>query len=88
MAPILVQATFGMAGVILAESTLSFLGMGVSMEHTSWGRLLDQGVQYLLVAPHLVIFPACAMALLVLGFNFLGDGLRDFLDVKETIGKG
>lgn len=82
-APLLVNATFGMAGVILAESTLSFLGLGLPADQPSWGRLLDQGVQYLLVAPHLSIFPGIAIALLILGFNFLGDGLRDYFDVKE-----
>jgi peptide/nickel transport system permease protein len=83
-APLLVNATFGMAGVILAESTLSFLGLGLPADIPSWGRLLDQGVQYLLVAPHLSIFPGIAIALLILGFNFLGDGLRDYFDVKEV----
>jgi peptide/nickel transport system permease protein len=83
-APLLVNATFGMAGVILAESTLSFLGLGLPADVPSWGRLLDQGVQYLLVAPHLSIFPGIAIALLILGFNFLGDGLRDYFDVKEV----
>ncbi len=81
--PLLIQATFGMAGVILAESTLSFLGLGVPFDVPSWGRLLDQGVQYLLVAPHLSLYPGLAIALLILGFNFLGDGLRDALDVRE-----
>ena len=84
LAPLLVNATFGMAGVILAESTLSFLGLGIRSDLPSWGRLLDQGIQYLLVAPHLVIFPGLAIALLILGFNFLGDGLRDYFDVKEA----
>lgn len=84
VAPLLVQATFGMAGVILAESTLSFLGLGLPSDIPSWGRLIDQGVQYLLVAPHVSIFPGLAMAALILGFNFLGDGLRDYFDVKET----
>lgn len=78
VAPLLVNATFGMAGVILAESTLSFLGLGLPADVPSWGRLLDQGVQYLLVAPHLSIFPGLAIALLILGFNLLGDGLRDY----------
>ncbi len=81
LAPLMIQATFGMAGVILAESTLSFLGLGVS-NLPSWGRLMDQGVQYLLVAPHLALFPGLAIAGLIMGFHFLGDGLRDYLDVK------
>jgi peptide/nickel transport system permease protein len=83
-APLMVQATFGMAGVILAESTLSFLGLGLRADLPSWGRLIDQGVQYLLVAPHVSIFPGLAMALVILGFNFLGDVLRDYFDVKEV----
>jgi len=82
LAPLLVNATFGMGGVILAESTLAFLGLGYSGNVPSWGRLLDQGVQYLLLAPHLSFFPGLAIALLILGFNFLGDGLRDRMDVK------
>ncbi|HSA59227.1 MAG TPA: ABC transporter permease [bacterium] len=84
LAPLLVQATFGMAGVILAESTLSFLGLGVSTDIPTWGRLIDQGVQYLLIAPHVALWPGMAMAAVILGFNFLGDGLRDRLDVKEV----
>lgn len=83
-APLLVQATFGMAGVILAESTLSFLGLGISADIPTWGRLIDQGVSYLLIAPHVAIWPGLAMALVILGFNFLGDGLRDYLDVREV----
>jgi peptide/nickel transport system permease protein len=82
LAPLLVQATFGMAGVILAESTLSFLGLGVGGDVPTWGRLIDQGVQYLLVAPHIALYPGLAIAFVILGFNFLGDGLRDYLDVK------
>ena len=84
LAPLLVQATFGMAGVILAEATLSFLGLGLPADVPSWGRLIDQGVQYLLVAPHVSIFPGLAMATVILGFNFLGDGLRDYFDVKAA----
>lgn len=83
--PLLVQATFGMAGVIIAESTLSFLGLGVPPDLPSWGRLLDQGVQYLVVAPHLSIFPGLAIMIAIMTFNFLGDGLRDKLDVKESV---
>lgn len=82
--PLLVQATFGMAGVIIAESTLSFLGLGVPPDVPSWGRLLDQGVHYLMVAPHLSIFPGIAIMVTIIGFNFIGDGLRDRLDVKES----
>jgi peptide/nickel transport system permease protein len=84
LAPLVVQATFGMAGVILAESTLSFLGLGVTTDVPTWGRLIDQGVQYMLIAPHVALWPGIAMAVVILGFNFLGDGLRDRLDVKEV----
>lgn len=80
MGPMLVQSTFGMAGVILVESTLSFLGLGVPVETPSWGNMLDQGTSYLLIAPHLSIFPGLMIMLVVLGFNFLGDGLRDRYD--------
>ena len=82
-APILVQATFGMAGVIIAESTLSFLGLGVPVDVPSWGRILDQGVQYLLIAPHISIFAGVAIMVTILGFNLLGDGLRDVIDVRK-----
>ncbi|OGQ27049.1 MAG: hypothetical protein A3B79_04425 [Deltaproteobacteria bacterium RIFCSPHIGHO2_02_FULL_50_15] len=81
--PLLVQATFGMAGVILVESTLSFLGLGVPVDVPSWGRLLDQGVQYLLIAPHISVFSGLAIMLAILGFNLLGDGLRDMLDIRS-----
>lgn len=84
VAPLLVQATFGMAGVILAESTLSFLGLGVSGDVPTWGRLIDQGVSYLLIAPHVALWPGAAIAVVILGFNFLGDGLRDYFDVKDV----
>jgi peptide/nickel transport system permease protein len=75
-----VQATLGMGGAILAEAALSFLGLGVQPPTPSWGTMLSYGRGHLLDAPHLTIFPGVAIALLVLGFNFLGDGLRDWLD--------
>ena len=81
MGPVIVQATFGIAGVILAESSLSFLGLG-PQDVPTWGRMLQEGTDYLLFAPHLSIFPGLAIALTVLAFNFLGDGLRDRLDPK------
>lgn len=74
--PIIVNASFGMAGVIMIESALSFLGLGVPVDVPSWGAMIDQGTRYLIVAPHLSIFPGLAIMLVVLGFNFLGDGLR------------
>jgi peptide/nickel transport system permease protein len=77
--PIVVNVSFGMAGVIMIESSLSFLGLGVPVDQPSWGAMLDQGTKYLLLAPHLSIYPGIAIMLVVLGFNFLGDGLRDAL---------
>ena len=74
-----VQATLGMAGAILSEASLSFLGLGVQPPTPSWGTMLNYGRAHLLDAPHLTIFPGIAIAALVLGFNFLGDGLRDKL---------
>jgi peptide/nickel transport system permease protein len=79
-----VQATLGMGAAILAEAALSFLGLGVQPPTPSWGTMLNGGRAHLLDAPHLTIFPGVAIALLVLGFNFLGDGLRDALDPATT----
>jgi peptide/nickel transport system permease protein len=75
-----VQATLGMGGAILSEAALSFLGLGVQPPTPSWGTMLSYGKAHLLDAPHLTVFPGLAIAILVLGFNFLGDGLRDALD--------
>ena len=80
MAPVIVQATFGMATAILAEAGLSFLGLGTQPPQPSWGSMLSEGRQFLLIAPHLTTFPGIAIMLVTLGFNFLGDGLRDRLD--------
>ena len=82
-----VQATLGMGGAILAEAALSFLGLGVQPPTPSWGTMLNYGRGHLLDAPHLTVFPGIAIAILVLGFNFLGDGLRDALD-PATQGRG
>jgi peptide/nickel transport system permease protein len=79
-----VQATLGMGGAILAEASLSFLGLGVQPPTPSWGTMLNYGRIHLLDAPHLTVFPGLAIAVLVLGFNFLGDGLRDALDPKAA----
>lgn len=79
---VVVQATIGMAGAIIAEASLSFLGLGVQPPTPSWGTMLDAGRSHLFDAPHLTIFPGLAIATLVLGFNFLGDGLRDRVDPK------
>lgn len=79
-----VQATLGMAGAIISEASLSFLGLGVQPPMPSWGTMLDAGRSHLFDAPHLTIFPGLAIALLVLGFNFVGDALRDELDPRAT----
>ncbi|HXH83178.1 MAG TPA: ABC transporter permease [Candidatus Tectomicrobia bacterium] len=83
---LMVQATLGMGGAILAEASLSFLGLGVQPPTPSWGTMLNYGRLHLLDAPHLTIFPGLAIAALVLGFNFLGDGLRDALAPQMSEG--
>jgi peptide/nickel transport system permease protein len=80
--PILVQATIAMAGAILAESTLSFLGLGVLGPMPSWGAMLNDARSHLFDAPHLVVFPALAIMTAVLAFNLLGDALRDWMDPR------
>lgn len=80
--PVFVQATIAMAGAILAESTLSFLGLGVLAPMPSWGSMLNDARSHLLDAPHLVVFPALAIMGAVLAFNLLGDALRDWLDPR------
>jgi len=82
LGPVIVNATLSIAGVIIAETTLSFLGIGVPPGTPSWGAMLDAGVAFLLIAPHLSIVPGIAIMITVLGFNFLGDGLRDRYDVR------
>ena len=79
---LLVQATFGFSAAILAEASLSFLGLGVPPPTPSWGAMLDEGRQFLLVAPHLVLGPGAALAATVLALQLLGDALRDRLDVR------
>ncbi len=81
-APVMVQATFGMAGAIVAEASLSFLGLGVQAPTPSWGAMVNEGRSFLLVAPHLVLYPGIAIFVTVLGLNALGDGVRAYLDVR------
>ena len=78
-----VQATFGMAGAIVAESSLSFLGLGAPPPLASWGAMIDEGRPFLLVAPHVVVWPGIALAATVLALQLVGDGLRDLLDVRS-----
>src|SRR5579884_2002660 len=86
--PVIVQAAIGMAGAVLAEATMSFLGLGVPPPTASWGSMLNDGRSHLFDAPHLVIFPALAVMLAVLSFNFIGDALRDLLDPRSRIEAG
>jgi peptide/nickel transport system permease protein len=81
--PVLVQASVGMAGAILAEASLSFLGLGISPPAPSWGAMLNDARNHLFDAPHMVVFPSVALVITVLSFNFLGDALRDWLDPKS-----
>lgn len=82
LAPLIVEATFGMGGAIVGEAGLSFLGFGVQPPTPSWGSMLNEGRHYLLLAPHMTTFPGLAIMAVVLGFNFLGDGLRDIMDPR------
>ncbi|HEU5298942.1 MAG TPA: ABC transporter permease [bacterium] len=82
MAPIIVLATVGMAAAIIAEAALSFLGLGVQPPTPSWGSMLNEGRAFLRTAPHISTLPGLAIMVTVLGFNFLGDGLRDALDPR------
>jgi len=86
--PLIVQAAIGMAGAVLAEATLSFLGLGVPPPTASWGAMLNDARSHLFDSPHLVIFPAIAVMLAVLSFNFIGDALRDFLDPRTRLSTG
>src|SRR5579885_3359644 len=86
--PVVVQAAIGMAGAILAEATMSFLGLGVPPPTASWGTMLNDARAHLFDAPHLVLFPAAAVMLAVLSFNFIGDALRDYLDPRSRIEAG
>jgi peptide/nickel transport system permease protein len=80
---LLVQATFGMAGAIVAEASLSFLGLGAPPPLPSWGAMIDEGRPFMLVAPHLTLFPGLVLAGTVLALQLVGDGLRDLLDVRQ-----
>lgn len=86
--PVIVQAAIGMAGAVLAEATMSFLGLGVPPPTASWGSMLNDGRGHLFDAPHMVLFPAAAVMLAVLSFNFIGDALRDYLDPRSRIEAG
>src|ERR1700679_1474319 len=86
--PLIVQAAIGMAGAVLAEATLSFLGLGVPPPAASWGSMLHDARSHLFDSPHLVFFPAIAVMLCVLSFNFIGDALRDWMDPRTGMSAG
>jgi peptide/nickel transport system permease protein len=83
--PLIVQASLGMAGAVLAEASLSFLGLGVPPPAPSWGVMIEEArdLSTLQSAPHVLFFPGLAIALTVLAFNFIGDGLREYLDPRQ-----
>lgn len=83
-APLVVEATYSIAGLVIAEASLSFLGLGIQAPHASWGSMLRDGVRYLLVAPHYVLAVGVSLMSLVLAINLLGDRLRDHWDVKRS----
>jgi peptide/nickel transport system permease protein len=82
-APLIIEATFGVAAVVIAEAGLSFLGLGVQPPDASWGSMIRDGTRYMLVAPHMVLAPGIALWLVVMSINLLGDRLRDHLDVRS-----
>lgn len=82
LAPVLVSATLGVAGAILVESSLSFLGLGVQPPQPSWGNMLMEGKDVLEIAPWLMLYPGLAILITVLGYNLLGESLRDLLDPR------
>ena len=84
-APLVVEATYSIAGLIIAEASLSFLGLGIQAPNASWGSMLRDGVRYMLVAPHYVLAVGLSLMSLVLAINLLGDQLRDYLDIKADI---
>lgn len=86
--PLIVQAAIGMATAVMAEATLSFLGLGVPPPAASWGAMLNDARSHLFDSPHMVFFPAMAVMLCVLSFNFIGDALRDYMDPRTRLRAG
>ena len=80
-APLLVEATYSMAGLVIAEASLSFLGLGIQAPNASWGAMLRDGVRYMVIASHSVLAVGLSLMTLVLAVNVLGDRLRDYLDI-------
>jgi len=81
--PLVIQATFGLAAAIVAEGSLSFLGLGVEPPTPSWGSMLNEGRQFLLVAPQLTAYPGLALLLTVLALNLVGDGFQEKLNSRQ-----
>ncbi len=81
--PLIVQASLGMAGAVLSEASLSFLGLGIPPPAPSWGTMIEEARNYFATYPHVLFVPGAAIALTVLAFNFIGDGLREYLDPKQ-----
>jgi peptide/nickel transport system permease protein len=81
--PLIVQSSLGMAGAVLSEASLSFLGLGIPPPAPSWGTMIEEARQFFSSSPHVLFFPGAAIALTVLAFNFIGDGLREYLDPKQ-----
>jgi oligopeptide transport system permease protein len=79
----IITLTFRVPVAILAESTLSFIGLGIAPPFSSWGTLANEGWKAIKFYPHLILYPSLAIFLTILSFNFLGEGLRDYLDPKS-----
>ncbi|WP_371440339.1 ABC transporter permease [Methylovorus sp. MM2] len=84
-APLVVEATYSIAGLVIAEASLSFLGLGIQAPNASWGSMLRDGVRYMLIAPHYVLAVGISLMSLVLAINVLGDRLRDHWDIRREI---
>ena len=84
LAPLIIEATFAIAGTVIAEAGLSFLGLGVQPPNPSWGSMIRDGTRFMLVAPHMVLAPGMTIMLVVLSINLLGDTLRDKMDVRSS----
>lgn len=85
LTPIIVYATMSIAGAIISEAALSFLGLGIQPPTASWGNILSEGRSYLIIAPYIAIFSGMSILLSVLGLNLFGDGLRDALDPRTKV---
>lgn len=81
--PLIVQSSLGMASAVLSEASLSFLGLGIPPPAPSWGTMIEEARQFFASSPHILLFPGIAIALTVLAFNFIGDGVREYLDPKQ-----